>query len=45
MKPSLYDIVWNTRPLLGQIETAVEASLPDGMTVRLRATLEVLQDG
>ena len=41
----LYQIIWSTRPLLAQIEAAVEANLPNGMTVRLRATLEALQDG
>jgi len=41
----LYQIVWSTRPLLAQIEAAVEANLPNGMTVRMRATLEALQDG
>ena len=41
----LYQIIWNTRPLLAQIEAAVEANLPNGMTVRMRATLEALQNG
>lgn len=39
----LYDIIWQTRPLLQQIETAVAAGLDGtGLTVRMRAVLEIL---
>ncbi len=39
----LYKIIWQTRPLLQQIETAVAAGLDGtGLTVRMRAVLEIL---
>ncbi|MCV2873872.1 MarR family winged helix-turn-helix transcriptional regulator [Defluviimonas sp. WL0050] len=39
----LHKIIWQTRPLLQQIETAVAAGLDGtGLTVRMRAVLEIL---
>ncbi|MGB3316383.1 MAG: MarR family winged helix-turn-helix transcriptional regulator [Albidovulum sp.] len=39
----LYTIIWQTRPLLQQIEAAVAAGLDgSGLTVRMRAVLEIL---
>ncbi|UYV38588.1 MarR family winged helix-turn-helix transcriptional regulator [Rhodobacteraceae bacterium D3-12] len=44
---SLYDFIWMTRPLVQQIEETVETGLlGSGLTVRMRAVLEVLaRDG
>ncbi len=44
---ALYDFLWLSRPLMQQIETAVEARLRGtGLTVRMRAVLEILdRDG
>lgn len=40
---SLYDFIWMTRPLVQQVEEAVETGLiGTGLTVRMRAVLEVL---
>ena len=47
MKPALYELIWNTRPLLQHIERAVERGLGgSGLTVRMRAVMEILgRDG
>ena len=44
---SLYDFIWMTRPMVQQVQTAVETGLEGtGLTVRSRAVLEVLaRDG
>jgi DNA-binding MarR family transcriptional regulator len=47
MKSALYELIWNTRPLLQRIEHAVERGLEGtGLTVRMRAVMEILvRDG
>ena len=47
MKPALYELIWNTRPLLQHIERAVERGLEGtDLTVRMRAVMEILgRDG
>src|ERR1700678_2357514 len=47
MKPRLYELIWNTRPLLQRIERAVQRGLEGtDLTVRMRAVLEILgRDG
>ena len=47
MKPGLYELIWNTRPLLQRIERAVQRGLEGtDLTVRMRAVMEILgRDG
>jgi DNA-binding MarR family transcriptional regulator len=47
MKPALYELIWNTRPLLQHIERAVQRGLEGtDLTVRMRAVMEILdRDG
>ena len=47
MKPGLYELIWNTRPLLQRLERAVQRGLEGtGLTVRMRAVMEILgRDG
>jgi DNA-binding MarR family transcriptional regulator len=47
MKPALYELIWNTRPLLQHIERAVQRGLEEtDLTVRMRAVMEILgRDG
>lgn len=40
----LYRLVWLSRPLHQEVEKAVAAALPAGLTVRMRAVLEALHD-
>ena len=43
MTESLYALTWMTRPLMQEVETAVERGLASsGMTVRQRAVMEIL---
>ncbi|KAJ02654.1 MarR family transcriptional regulator [Sulfitobacter mediterraneus] len=42
----LYQVIWQSRPLMQAAEAAVERGLEDsGLTVRMRAVLEILADG
>jgi len=47
MARELYELIWNTRPLLQRIEHAVQRGLDGtGLTVRMRAVMEILgRDG
>jgi DNA-binding MarR family transcriptional regulator len=47
MKLVLYELIWNTRPLLQRIERAVQRGLEGtDLTVRMRAVMEILgRDG
>lgn len=43
MKLALYELIWNTRPLLQQIERAVQRGIEGtDLTVRMRAAMEIL---
>lgn len=44
IEKNLYSLLWLTRPLHQEIETAVSHSLPEGVTVRMRAVLEALRE-
>ncbi|MBM1556330.1 winged helix-turn-helix transcriptional regulator [Sulfitobacter mediterraneus] len=42
----LYQVIWQSRPLMQAAEAAVERGLEgSGLTVRMRAVLEILADG
>ncbi|MEC8197624.1 MAG: helix-turn-helix domain-containing protein, partial [Pseudomonadota bacterium] len=46
MTDPLYHLTWLSRPLMQQVETAVEHGLQGtGLTVRTRAVMEVLLQG